>query len=528
MILDYLIKNGHIIDGTGTPAVPGAVGIKDGRIVPVGSTAVSAERVIDASGQVVCPGFIDMHSHTDATLLIDPRAESKVTQGITLEVCGQCGSSAAPVLDEAGRTELNQWRKRHQISADWTTLDDFLRVLESTPIAVNFATLVGHSNIRAAVVGLEDREASPDEIRKMKELAAEAMRQGAFGLSTGLQYPPSCFAGTDEIALISSAVGELGGIYASHTRNERERLAESDAEAIEIGRRSGAAVQISHHKGYGEGRLDKTLAALEMIREARRSGLDVTVDVYPYTASCTSLAIFLPRWAHDGGDSALLERLKTRRQDLIAALRASSAKQKPKWEAVLVSSVRSDANRWCEGLSIAQIAERRGSSPEETVLDLLSEEVASVSIIHFAQAEEDVSAVISAEFAMFGTDASARSTSGELAKGKPHPRAFGTFPRVLGHYVREKKLLPLETAVYKMTAMAARKLGLQDRGIIREGCWADLVVFDPNTVADTATYQNPHSICRGISYVFVNGELTVEHGALTDALAGKVIRKAAR
>lgn len=528
MALDYLIKNCYIIDGSGEAAVPGAVGVKNGRIAAVGDVTATAERIVDAAGQVICPGFIDMHSHTDAALLIDPRAESKVTQGITLEVCGQCGSSAAPVLDEAGRAELDQWRKRHQIAADWSTLDEFLQLLESTPIAVNFATLVGHSNIRAAVVGLDDREATLEQIERMKQLTTEAMRQGAFGLSTGLQYPPSCFATTEEIALIASSAAMFGGIYASHTRNERERLAESDAEAIEIGRRSGAAVQISHHKGYGKGKLDRTLAALEMIREARRSGLDVTVDVYPYTASCTGLAIFLPRWAHDGGDDALLERLKTRRQELVAALRTSPAMQRPKWESVLVSSVRSEKNRWCEGLTITEIASRRGTCPEETVIDLLNEEAASVSIIHFGQEEEDVAAVMSAEFAMFGTDASARSRSGELARGKPHPRAFGTFPRILGRYVREKKLLPLETAVKKMTSMPARKLGLPDRGLVKEGFWADLVVFDPETVTDTATYQNPHQICRGISYVFVNGQLTVDHGELTGVLAGKVIRKTAR
>ena len=528
MNLDYLIRNCHIIDGTGASAVPGCIGIKDGRVVLTIEKNTSAEQVIDARGQVVCPGFIDMHSHTDAGLLIDPRAQSKITQGITLEVCGQCGFSAAPVLDEAGRAELDDWRKRYDIKHNWTTVDDFLRVLESTPIAINFVTFVGHSNLRAAAVGLEDREATPDEIDKMRMLAAEALNQGAFGLSTGLQYPPSSFANTDELVQIAAACTPLGGIYASHTRDEREGLAESDAEAIEIGERGGVAVQISHHKGYGEGKLERTLAALELIRQARRRGLDVTVDVYPYTASSTGLGIFLPRWAHDGGDQAFVERLKSHRNELLTALKASSAQGCPKWHSVLVSNLKTEANREYIGLTIAEIADRRGKSAEETVLDLLTEESGSVSIIHFGQAEEDVVAVMSAEFSMFGTDASARSTTGELAKGKPHPRAFGTFPRILGRYVRERKILSLELAVHKMTFMPARKLRLSDRGVIKNGYWADLLVFDPNTVIDTATYQNPHQICRGINYVFVNGRLAVDHGELTGAFAGRVIRRGAK
>lgn len=525
MSLDYLIRNCYIIDGTGAPAVPGSVAVQDGRIVATGNVDASAEVVIDARGQVICPGFIDMHSHTDAGLLVDPRAESKITQGITLEVCGQCGYSAAPVIDEASRKDLDEWCKRYGLAERWSSLDEFLSILGSRRIAVNFLTFVGHSNLRAAAVGFEDREARPEEIAQMKSLAVEALRQGAFGLSTGLQYPPSSFANTEELVQLAKAIAPFGGVYASHTRNERDLLAESDMEAIEIGRRGGVAVQISHHKGYGEGRLDKTLAALDLIREARESGVDVTVDVYPYTASSTGLTIFLPRWAHDGGDAALLERLKTRRAELLESLRALTDNGRPRWDAVLVSSVKNEANRHYEGRTIAEIAALRNRSPEDTVLDLLIEEDGSVPIIHFGQSEEDVIAVMQSPFAMFGTDASARSTSGPLARGKPHPRAFGTFPRILGHYVREKKILPLEVAIHKMTLMPARKLGLTNRGAIKENYWADLVVFDPDTVIDTATYMSPHQICRGINYVFVNGQLAVEQGALTGVLAGRVIRK---
>ena len=524
-MFDLIIRNGWIVDGTGAEAFCGSVAVSQGRIAAVGQVENEAVRVFDASGQVVAPGFIDIHSHTDTGLLIDPRAESKLTQGITLELCGNCGFSAGPVLDEPGRAELEDWRRRHGVEERWESLDDFLRVLESREIGVNFATLVGHGNLRAAAVGLDNRQPSPDEVAAMKSLAAEAMRQGAFGLSTGLQYPPSCFGGTDEIAEVASAVAAFGGIYASHTRNERDRIVEADSEAVEIGRRAGVPVQISHHKGCGEGNQERTQAALALIEDARRSGLDVTVDVYPYTASSTGLGIFLPEWAHDGGDQALLERIKTRRADLVEHLRASSARGRPVWESVVISGVRTEANRKFEGMNLAEVARRRGTSCEEAVLDLLVEESASVSIVHFAQWEKDVVEVMRSEFAMFGTDASARSTSGELAKGKPHPRAFGSFPRILGRYVREQKLMPLETAIRKMTSMPARKLGLADRGTIRTGNWADLVVFDPETVIDTATYDNPHQICRGITWVFVNGRLAVEQGELTGALAGRVLRK---
>ncbi|MGC8862404.1 MAG: N-acyl-D-amino-acid deacylase family protein [Armatimonadota bacterium] len=524
-MFDLIIKNAHIIDGTGTEAARGNVAVRRERIAAVGDVEGQAARVIDASGQVVAPGFIDIHSHTDAGLLIDPRAESKVTQGITLELCGNCGFSPGPVLDSAGQSELDEWRRRHNIEDRWESLDDFLRLLESRKIGVNFATLVGHSNLRAAVVGLENRKAGPDEIAEMKSLAAEAMRQGAFGLSTGLQYPPSSFGTTDEIAEVASAITPFGGIYATHSRNERDRILEADAEAIEIGRRAGVSVQISHHKGCGRDNPERTGAALALIEEARRSGLDVTVDVYPYTASSTGLAIFLPEWAHDGGDQALLERIRTRRADLVEHLRALSAGGRPAWESVRISSVRTDANRKYEGMSLAEVARERSTSCEEAVLDLLAEESASVSIVHFAQWEEDVMRVMRADFAMFGTDASARSTPGELAKGKPHPRAFGTFPRILGRYVREQKLMPLETAIFKMTSLPARKLGLADRGAIMTGNWADLVVFDPQAIIDTATYENPHQICSGISWVFVNGHAAVEHGRMTGILAGRVLRK---
>lgn len=520
-MFDLIIRNASIINGTGSPASAGDVAVKDGRIAAVGEIHGGAERELDAGGHTLSPGFIDIHSHTDAGLLIDPTAQSKVTQGITLELCGQCGYSPAPVMDEASRGDLQAWRRRHGVPDEWESLGEFLDALSGHKIAVNFATLVGHSNLRAAALGLAKREAIQEEIERMKSLAAQAMREGAFGLSTGLCYAPSCFGTTDEVAQVASAVAAYRGFYASHIRDEREALDEAVAEAIEIGRRAGVPVQIAHLKGYGEGRAERTQAVYDAIREARNAGQDVMADQYPYTASATGLSAFLPDWAHDGGDEAMLERIKARRAELAAVL---SEYGDHVWENVRISAVRTEANQKLEGSSIEQVAQARGTRPVDTVLDLLVEESAYVSIVHFCQWEEDIKAVMRSDFAVFCTDSSARSTKGQLSKGKPHPRSFGAFARVLGRYVREQGVIPLETAIRKMTSMPATRLGLPDRGVIRRGAWADIVVFDPDSIIDAATYEVPCQVSRGIDYVVVNGHVTVDHGELTGALAGQVLR----
>lgn len=531
-MFDFVIKNARILDGGGGPEFEADIAIEKGRIAAVGRVEDPAARVIDASGLIASPGFIDIHSHTDAGLLIDPRAESKLTQGVTLELCGNCGFSMGPCLDESGRAELDDWRRRHGIEQDWRTLDDALRVLAGRPLGVNIATLVGHANLRAAVVGLADREASPGEIAEMRRLAAEAMRQGAFGLSSGLIYAPSCFANAVELAGIASAVAPYGGFYASHIRSEGDRLVEAVEEAIEIGARAGVPVQIAHHKACGPRNWGRVSTTLDMIRQARDSGADVSVDQYPYTAGATSLSALLPSWAHDGGDRALLERIASRRDELLAALRGigdteGRIEYAEGCSSVMISSVRSDANRACEGMNLQQIAAARGRSAEDVILDLISQEQAHVSMVQFSQCEEDVRTVMRSPFSMVGTDAAARATTGELSKGKPHPRSFGTFARVLGRYARDEGVIPLETAVRKMTSMPARKLGLADRGSLSPGAWADVTVFDPERVIDRATYEEPHQTCLGIEYVFVNGRLAVERGELTGELAGQVVRKGA-
>lgn len=528
-MFDYIIRNALIIDGSGQPACEADVAITNGKIAAVGVVNGEAERVIDGTDLVLAPGFIDMHSHTDGGLFVDARAESKITQGVTLEVCGNCGFSSAPCLDEPGRAELESWRKRYGIEEDWSTMGEFLSAYEKRRIGINVLTLVGHCNLRAAVVGLADRQATPDEIAAMRRLAAESMEQGAFGISTGLIYAPGCFADTAELVEITKGVQPYGGIYASHIRDERAKLTEAVDEAIAVGRGAGVPVQIAHHKACGSNNWGKVKTTLEMIREARDQGIEVTADQYPYTACATSLSILLPAWSHDGGDKALLERIRNQRDDLLAHLNKSSSGGEfgshGDWSSVLISSVRTDKNRSCEGRNLSQIAEERGRPASETVLDLLEEEETGVSMVQFAMCEEDIATVMQSANTMVGSDASARAITGEHVTGKPHPRAFGTFTRVLGHYVREKHVIPLETAIRKMTSMAAKKLGLKDRGVISVGNWADIVVFDADKVKDTATYGNPHQRSTGIEYVFVNGKLAVEHGDLTGELAGKVLRR---
>lgn len=527
-MFDYIIRNALLIDGTGKPGCEADVAILDGKIAAIGEVSGDAGRTIDGRGLVLAPGFIDMHSHTDSGLFTNPDAESKVTQGVTLEVSGNCGFSSAPCLDEPGRAELDNWRRKYDIEDDWSTMGEFLDAFEKRAFAVNIATLVGHCNIRASVVGLADREASPEEIAQMRQLAADSIKEGAFGISTGLIYAPGCFADTQEIIEITKGVAPYGGFYATHMRDERDHLEEAVEETLRIGREAGVAVQISHHKACGKRNWGTVKNTLEMMRLAREEGMDVTADQYPYAATSTSLSIFLPNWAHDGGDKAMLERIRDMRPQLLEHLNLRQGEAiggKGDWSNVLISSVRTDANRYCEGLNIEEIAGRRGTPPSDAVLDLLTEESGGVGMVQFAMCEEDIELVMADDYVMAGSDASARTISGDHPTGKPHPRAFGTMTRILGHYVRERKVNTLEKAIRKMTGDSARRLGITDRGTVRVGNWADVVVFNPNTVKDKATYRDPWQNSDGIEYVFVNGCLAVEQGELTGERAGRVIRK---
>jgi N-acyl-D-amino-acid deacylase len=533
IMFDIIIKNAHVIDGTGTQRFKADIGIEDSKIVKIGNLqSEKAAQVIDASGLTASPGFIDMHSHSDLTLLINPKAESKIRQGITTEVIGNCGSSAAP-LNEILREEIRKTTpivEEAGLELDWSTMKEYLERLEKQGTAVNVVPLVGHGSIRVCIMGHDNRAPTEAELEEMKQTLAQAMKEGAFGMSTGLIYPPGCYAKTDELIELSKVVAKFKGIYASHIRGEGDTLFNSVKEAIKIGEKAKVPVEISHHKAGGKTNWGKVKKTLKMMDEARARGIDVTCDVYPYTAGSFGLASMLPPWAHEGGSKKLLERLGD--QKIREKLRKEMREGTPSWPSPLKAAgwdatfiARSKGHPEFEGKSIEEITSSIDVDPFEFAFDLLIEENASVSVVRFAMCEEDVQTVLQYPFSMIGTDSSAVAPYGVLSQGKPHPRGYGAFPRVLGKYVRERKILTLEKAIHKMTWLPAQKLRLRDRGLIKEGMYADITIFNPEIVIDKADYAEPHRYPKGIEYVLVNGKVVIERNEHTGALAGKVLRK---
>lgn len=522
--MDLIIRNGRIFDGTGSPWFGGDIGIRDGRIVEVGNLGgQTAGAEINAAGRAVAPGFIDIHSHSDIALLANPRAESKVRQGVTTEVIGQCGYSVAPLLGEV-LEDRRQAVESYDLKLTWRTMKEYLQVMQSSGPSVNVVALTGHGTLRRGVVGTADRPAEPGEIEQMQQLLRESLLEGSWGFSTGLIYPPGAFAGTDELIAVSRVLAEIGGTYMSHIRGEGDTLLESVAEAIRIGEEAGVPVQISHHKAIGRTNWGKVKSSLAMIDSARQRGVEVTCDQYPYVATSTGLSAILPNWVHDGGAKAVLSRLRD--SAIRARIKAEldpDRERRGGWQQVVISSVRSEVNREIEGRNLADIALMRGTSPAEAAFDLLVEEELDVGMIGFGMCEEDVVTVMTHPVTMIGSDGSSLAPYGRLGQGKPHPRNYGTFPRVLGKYVREEKVLSLEEAIRKMTAAPARKLGLWDRGLIRPGMAGDLTIFDPETVQDMATFTEPHRYPRGIEYVVVNGQVVIDQGEHTGARAGRVL-----
>ena len=531
MRYDLAILNGRIIDGAGNPWYKADVGIAGRRIRSIGRLDGSAKEKIDAEGLVISPGFIDMHSHSDTLLLVNPLAESKIRQGVTTEVIGNCGSSPAPLNEhtkEEERKDAGELGKK--IDWDWLSFDEFLRKIERKGVALNVAPLVGNATIRTMVMGYEARKPTPSELTKMKALTARCMKEGAFGLSTGLIYSPSCYAMTREIIELCKVVAKYGGIYASHIRGEGGPLISSVREAIAIGREAQIPVEIAHHKAAGKKNWGKVTKTLAMIQQARDHGVDVTCDVYPYIAGATGLSAGIPSWAHEGGTAKMIERLK----DLKTRKRIRREIQKgiPGWENLIAEAgpknimiTSSEKHRNYQGKTISDLAKARRKDPLEFIFDLLVEETARVGIVMFMIDENDMRKVLSSEFTMIGSDSSAQAPYGILGKAKPHPRSYGTFVRVLGEYVREEGLLSLPEAIRKMTSLPARKLGLWNRGLVRVGSWADLVAFDKDTVKDKATYMNPHQYPAGIKYVIVNGKTVIEGKKHTKALPGRVLRR---
>jgi N-acyl-D-amino-acid deacylase len=528
---DILISDGLVVDGSGGPPRSAQVAVRDDRIAGVGELAGwRAARVIQAEGLAVAPGFIDMHSHSDLSLLINPLAESKLRQGVTTEVIGQCGFSPAPApaaSRERLRAMFGFWG--HEVEWTWGSFSDYLASLRSHPTSVNVVPVAGHGVIRAVVMGEENRAPCAEELAAMRVAVREAMEQGARGLSTGLVYAPSMFATTEEVIALAREMAPMNGIYFSHIRGEADGLLSSIAEAVEIGRQAGVPVQIAHMKTEGRENWGKAGMALEAIERARAEGVEVTYDVYPYTAWHTGLAQLLPAWAREGGVERMLARLREpgTRAKVQAELAAGAAADPGRWERRMISAVETEANRALQGRTLAEISERRRGAAEEVVIDLLVEEQGHVSMVGFGMDEGDVKQIIAHPVSMIGSDAAAVAPYGTLGLGHPHPRAYGTFPRVLGRYVREEKALSLEAAVAKMTARPAAKLGLADRGRIAEGMAADLVVFDPQTVADRATYQQPQQYPIGIHYVIVNGVIELEGEKHNERLAGRVLARGA-
>jgi len=516
-----LLRNGNIYIGDGSPGFRGDIGISNGRIAAVGDLKdVEATKEVDVEGLSVCPGFIDIHSHFDANIFVIPQAESKVLQGITTDLSGNCGYSNYPVKPET-QIQLRDWLGKADVSMDWTDLGGFIDKLNSIKVSINYSTLIGLGSLRSYVMGDEDRPPTENELNRMKDEIRKAMNQGAMGISTGLIYAPGFFATTDEIIELAKAAAEFDGIYASHIRGEAREVMDAVAEAIEIGRQSGISVQISHLKVSGKRNWGQAEKILEMIESAQKEGLNVDFDRYPYIASSTSLSSVFPAWVHDGGDAEMITRLKN--VDLRKRVKEETEKLmywESDWDMIQISDVRSDKNKWMVGKRVSEIAEKLGADPFHVACDLLIDESNAVSCVFFSMCDEDTDRILKHPGCMIGSDSTGRADYGQLSEGQPHPRAFGTFPRVIGHYVRKRGLLEMSDAIKRMTSMPANKLNLHDRGMVKENFAADLIVFDEERIGDTATFDRPICYPEGISIVLVNGMVTVEEGKHTGSRAG--------
>jgi len=527
---DVLLRGGWIVDGTGNPRYRGDLAIAGDRIAAVGLVAAAARETLDVSGLVVAPGFIDMLGQSEDNVLVDNRVLSKVTQGITTEVTGE-GGSIAPLTD-ALIAEDSAWMRRYGVTKDWHDLAGYFAHLERTGSTINIATFVGATQVRRVVVGDADRRATPEELARMAALVDTAMRQGALGLSSSLVYAPAIYAPTEELVALARAARRHGGIYATHIRNEGTGIDAALGEAFRIAREAGIPVEIWHLKVAGRASWGRMPHVLARIDSARAAGLDVTADQYPYTRSATSLAAAIPPWAHAGGTDSLLARLadpRTRarvRADMMARAGATENFFRGAGGAggVLISSTFADSLRYLQGRTVAEIAAARGRDPVETLFDLVLADRARTGAVYSSMNEDDVQAALRHWWVAVNTDYGGVAPDGPFADARPHPRSYGSFTRILGHYVRDLRLLSLESAVRKMTSLAAQRVGLEDRGLLRAGMFADVTVFDPAAVADRATFTDPHRPSAGIAYVFVNGQAILRDGRLTAARPGRGLR----
>jgi len=528
---DLLIKNGHVVDGTGSPWYSADVAVRGDRIAKIGKLAdARARQVIDARGLVVSPGFIDMLGQSETYVLIDPRAMSKIMQGVTTEITGE-GESAAPLNDALIR-EQNDFLKKYNLKVDWHTLGEYFSRLERQGAAINLGTFVGATQLREVVIGFDDRPPTPEEMERMKKLAAEAMEDGALGLSTSLQYVPARFAKTEELVELAKVAARYGGIYLTHQRSEANAIVESLDEVFTIAERARIPAEVWHLKTAYQPNWGRMPEVLALIEAARMRGLDITANQYPYTAASTDLKACLPPWAQAGGLEKMLGRLKD--TAIRARLKREILADAKDWEniylgsggaqGVMVASTHNDELRRYEGKRISEIAAEQKKNELDALFDLILADRGQTGAIYFMMSEDDVREALARRWVAVGSDNGARATDGPLAGSKSHPRGYGTFPRILGRYVREQKLLSLEDAIYKMTWRAAWRVGLRDRGQINEGMKADLTVFDPEKVVDRATFDNPNQYPEGINYVIVNGTVAVENGKFTGKLAGRPVR----
>jgi N-acyl-D-amino-acid deacylase len=520
---DLVIKNGTLIDGIKNEAYRADVGIIGEHIKEMGNLQkATARAVLDATGRIVSPGFIDIHTHTDTELLVNPKAESKIRQGVTTELSGNCGGSAFPL-----KQPLPDYEKRmadeYNINVDWTDLQGYHAAMARIGMAVNHGTLLGQGTLRSYVMGDEQREPTAAEMDRMKKLIAEAMEQGAFGLSTGLEYTPGGFAETDEIIELCRVTAKYGGFYATHIRSEDKAVLEAVGEAIHIAESAGLPLEIAHFKAVGKTNWYKLPLMIDLVERAAKRGLNVTADRYPYIAYSTGLTILFPQWALDGGMEKLLLRLRV--EKVRASMKADTLKKVKGygWDKIVISNIAKEHNKDMIGRNIAEIAAAKNKDPYDFVCDLIIDEGQDVDHIGFGMSEENTETVLKHPLVMLGSDGSSLAPYGPLGKGKPHPRNYGAFPRFLGYYVREKKILPLPQAIKKVTSMPAAKMGLRDRGSLKKGSFADIVVFDFATISDKATFIDPHQYPEGIDYVIVNGTIVVDHGKHTGKLPGKVL-----
>src|SRR5579872_1901975 len=519
---EVVIINGRIIDGTGSPWYSGDIGIRDGKIAAIGNlTSAARSRTIDAQGKVVAPGFIDMLGQSEVTILVEPRLPSKIYQGITTEITGE-GSSAAPLNDAIIQADRAGF-EHYQITPDWRNFRQYFARLERQGIGINLASYVGATQVRRMILGDDDKAPTPPQLEQMKELVRSAMRDGTVGVSTSLQYPPAPYAKTDELIALASEASKFGGIYATHMRNESDSVLSAIDEALRIGQEARIPVEIWHIKVAGKENWGRMPEVVAKINAARPHGIDVSANTYAYPAWFNGLSAFIPQWAHDGGDIKLIERLKdpaTRariRKDMMTPSKDwdNEWQEIPGPEAILIGVVQNPKLLPLQGKTVAEIAKLQNKDPMDALFDLLIEDKAFTSCAVFGMSEPDVALALEQPWVSIDNDSEGTSPEGILGQEHPHPRAYGTFPRILRKYVREEKKLSLEDAIRKFSALPAQRMRLTDRGVLKAGMWADVVIFDPATVHDRATFDNPNQLSEGMEYVLVNGVPVIDQGKMT-------------